>query len=212
MIEKTNNKRYKQLNYNGKNILLDMDSNKLTWIFPFLVWFFPVKGYVGEVLPIKKEEKKKQSSGIILSSSVLSIILIKMTNNGFGDFSLVDNYQIKLLILLISSMLLILFIRYFFRYKKNEIPLTNQDIVYIKFDFNNGIWGKMEYVRTTFLLTLSCYGIVLFFTHVLINSYPNVIILPLILLVEYFLLIINTTILHPQKNCKLIVNKNGKIM
>ncbi|WP_321386457.1 hypothetical protein, partial [uncultured Enterococcus sp.] len=94
-ITKTENKRYKQLTYNGKSYLLDMDSNKLTW-------FFPIKGYQDATLPLEKTEKQQKGGILILLSSVLSGIMIRMTNRGFGDLSVYENYQ-QFFLLLLSS-------------------------------------------------------------------------------------------------------------
>ncbi|ALS37604.1 putative membrane protein (TIGR01218 family) [Enterococcus rotai] len=210
MIEKTTNKRYKHFNYKNESILLDMDSNKITWFFPFLVWFLPVKGYRNTPLPSDKTGEKKTKGGIVFSIPILSIILIRLTDGGFGDLSKLSNYREIIMVILFSSMILVYLIRYFWRYKKNNLLMQDKEIVYLKFSFNKGIIGKYEYIYKVFILTIVCYGIVIFFSSYFINDYPNIIILPLILLVEYFLLIINTTIAHPEKDCTFVVTKEKK--
>ncbi|MBL1225303.1 DUF443 family protein [Enterococcus sp. BWR-S5] len=198
-ITKTENKRYKQLTYNGKSYLLDMDSNKLTWFFPFLVWFFPIKGYQDATLPLEKTEKPKKGGGLILLSSVLSGIMIRMTNRGFGDLSVYENYQQFFLLLLSSLTGAVFLVRYIYRYKKSQIPL-GEKIFYIKIRFEKGIIGKVIYGYKLLVLTFLSYVILVFLIYTFFDSYPNIIVVFPILLVEYFILIINTTILPPEKD------------
>lgn len=206
MIEKTENKRYKQLTYHGEKFLLDMDSNKITWFFPFLVWFFPVKGYEHKELPILTENKQTNGGGgIVLTASVLSGILVRMTSTGFGDLSLLPNYEALIIVLVISSMTIVFLVRYFWRYKKNKLFIKDNEVVSVKFKFRKGIFGKIEYGYKFFILIIICYAILMYCSYFFINVYPNVIVLPIILLIEYFILIVNTTIPNPDVEDDIII-------
>lgn len=206
MIEKTKNKRYQQLNNSGKEILLDMDSNKLTWLLPFLVWLLPIKGYKDMKIPLAEKEVRNETGKIILMSSILSSIFIRMTNRGFGDLSLLINGKEIASILLLLSMVIVLAIRYFFRYKTNELK-TTKEMVYVKFNFENGLIGKLQYIGKVFFVTVACYFLVLYFSFVFLNTYLNVIVIVPIILIEYLILIVNTTILPPTDNCTIIIEK-----
>lgn len=153
MIEKTINKRYKQLTYDGKKYLLDMDSNKITWFLPFLVWFLPIKAYKNIELDVLKEKENKKGNGlIILIASVLSTILIRVTANGFGDLTVFSAYKRISIILLISLMVSVFLIRFFWRYLGNNNIQKINEIYLIKVDIYTGVLGKIKYVYRIFLL------------------------------------------------------------
>lgn len=207
VIVKTENKRYKQVTYNGQKILLDMDSNKLTWLFPFLVWFFPVKGYMNEELPIFKESnaKGKSSGAIVLSSSILASILIRMTNKGFGDLRGFSNPQLVAGILLFCSTVMVILIRYFYRYRKNHVLISNEKVVLIRFKFMDGFKSKYSYIGKVLLVVIFCYAVVIYFSITFVTSYLNIILIPVICMVEYLISIANTTIEQPETDVELLI-------
>lgn len=206
-IIKTENKRYKQLKYNGKNYLLDMDSNKLTWFFPFLVWFFPIRGYQDTELPLEKKEKQKKGGGFILLVSILSGIMIRMTNRGFGDLSVYENYQQIFLFLLFISVSIVLLIRYFYRYKRNELLLEEKKVVYVHFHFSKSFLNKWKYGYKAFLAIVSFYGVIAFLIYTFLSSFHNIIVFIPIFPLGYLISIANTTILHPEKEYTIEVSQ-----
>ncbi|MGG5341241.1 DUF443 family protein [Enterococcus sp. AZ192] len=199
MIVKTTNKRYRQLTYDGKKILLDMDSNKLTWLFPFLVWFLPIRGYIDKEIPILIENSKtrKPSGIIVLSSSILASVLIRMTNKGFGDLNRFSNPQWIAGITLFISMLIIISIRYFYRYKKNQVPILDKKTVLVRFKFSKSF--KSKDTIKVFLVIVLCYVTMIYFIVIFLTSYLNITFIPVIGMIEYLILIVNTTILPPEK-------------
>ncbi|WP_321386458.1 DUF443 family protein [uncultured Enterococcus sp.] len=206
-ITKTENKRYKQLTYNGKSYLLDMDSNKLTWFFPFLVWFFPIKGYQDATLPLEKTEKPKKGGGLILLSSVLSGIMIRMTNRGFGDLSVYENYQQNFLYLLVGLVSAVLLIRYFYRYKKNELVLEGKKVVYVH--FKGSFLDRWKYGYKVVFTIFSFYGIIAFLVYSFFRSFHNIIIVIPILPLVYLISIANTTILPPEKDYTIEISQKN---
>ncbi|MBO0445692.1 DUF443 family protein [Enterococcus ureilyticus] len=212
VIVKTENKRYKQLTYNGQKILLDMDSNKLTWLFPFLVWFFPVKGYINEELPIFKESnsKGKSSGAIVLSSSILASVLIRMTNKGFGDLRGFSNPQLVAGTLLFCSTVIVILIRYFYRYRKNHVLISNEKVVLIRFKFMDGFKSKYNYIGKVLLVVIFCYAVVIYFSITFVTSYLNIILIPVICMVEYLISIANTTIEPPETDVELLIENKDE--
>lgn len=206
-IARTENKRYKQLTYNGKKYLLDMDSNKLTWFLPFLVWFFPIRGYQDTELPLEKKEKQKKGGSFILLVSILSGIMIRMTNRGFGDLSVYENYQQIFLFLLFISVSIVLLIRYFYRYKRNELLLEEKKVVYVHFHFNKSFLNKWKYGYKAFLAIVSFYGVIGFLIYTFLSSFHNIIVFIPILPLGYLISIANTTILHPEKDYTIEVSQ-----
>lgn len=205
-ITKTENKRYRQLTYDGKKFLLDMDSNKLTWLFPFVVWFLPIRGYEDMTLPPEKKKQQSKGASIILFSSVLSGILVRMTNKGFGDLSVFDNYRHITMSLIIVSMGIVLFIRYYFRYKNNLVSVNDRGFTKVRIVINTTP-DKIKYMYKLCIATSIAHGMVIALIYTFLTSYPNIIMLLPILIIEYFMLIVNTTILQPEKGYTIEVSQ-----
>lgn len=197
MIKTTSNKRYKILTHHNKFYLLDMDSNKLTWFLPFLVWFLPIKVFEGvkpsDLDVLKETTKKSKIGGIVFFSSIFSAVLIRVLDEKFWK-TVYFNNKPALFLLLLMGIISVLVYRYIFRYKKNEYKTKEQPIkIKLKFTFN-----KIDYFFKLFLSLLFVYWILYFMCSIFIN-YGNLLPLVIILPLVYLLSIINTTFLPPEK-------------
>lgn len=197
MIRKTSNRRYHLLEYQNEFYLLDMDSNKFTWFFPFLVWFISLKAYkVDKNFDFKNSAKKKENSqlgGMILGVSVLSAVLIRILDATFWTTVYINN-KLGLVIILFLTYTITLFVRYYSRFKKNEHEFEETPI-YIRIHFT---FRQAKYF-SKLILPISVIYSVIFFMCTIFTNYGNFLPLFIIVPLVYLLSIINTTILPPEK-------------
>lgn len=131
MIEETSNKRYKMLVYRNSSYLLDMDSNKLMWVFPFLVWFFPIKADKGikpsDLETLKGTTEKSKIGSVVFFSSVFAAVLIRVLDEKFWKTIYITNKPVLSLLVLLGIISVLVY-RFIFRYKKNEYKTKEQPI------------------------------------------------------------------------------------
>ncbi|WP_429956328.1 DUF443 family protein [Enterococcus sp. AZ020] len=195
MIKNISNKRYKFLIYENETYLLDLDTKKITWLLPFLVWFLPMKAYLLSEDEITLQQnisirpKQGRLGSIVLIASLLASSLVGILDEKFWKTVYFDNkllLSISLLFIWVSTMI----IRYFIRSKKNEF-ISKGKPMYVKFHFSG---TAAVYLLKFGLAMLFFYSILYFMSSIFIN-FGNILTLGIIIPIIYLLSIVNTTIL-----------------
>lgn len=161
MIEKTINKRYKQFTHGGEKYLLDMDSNKLVWLFPWMWYLFSIKAYKLKDIPngVEVTKERKNTNGlIIILSTLLAGILMRKVNENFWKKEIIDNFAIRIIfaILIISFLLCIRMIQS--NKMRNQIQLEKiQEIREVKIDTSQKINGVIRILILYFLMGIFLY-------------------------------------------------------
>lgn len=118
-------KRYKKLNIENKIYLIDLDTNKITWIVPWLIWLLPNQGYIESTKHVVEEKGKNPSKGgIVLASSAFASILIRNTDKSFGEIPSLVGYPLLTSFIIIGASIGIFCYRYYF-FKKEDLSTSD---------------------------------------------------------------------------------------
>ncbi|MBL1225301.1 DUF443 family protein [Enterococcus sp. BWR-S5] len=113
--------RYKKVDVGNKAYTIDLDTNKITWIIPWLIWLLPNQVYVeSSKQPIEEKEKKPKKGSIILGSSALASVLIRNTDKSFGEIPSLAAYPLLTSFIILGVSIGIFCYRYYF-FKKEEL-------------------------------------------------------------------------------------------
>lgn len=118
-------KRYKKLNVGNKAYIVDLDTNKITWIIPWLVWLMPNQGWIESSKNYaEKKGKNPSKGGIVLASSAFASILIRNTDKSFGEIPSLVGYPLLTSFIIIGVSIGIFCYRYYF-FKKEELSTSD---------------------------------------------------------------------------------------
>lgn len=134
-IQGTN--RYQLLNYAEHVYCLDLDSNPLFGIFPWLLYFLPIKVYAINPATVQKKRYGVVSRSLLIGVTTLSGTYARINyNREIVDLSV----RTRLIITIIFSIGLFI-IRYVSRYRRNRI--RHQTPVFKVFFYPVGIKAKL---------------------------------------------------------------------
>lgn len=162
MIQETNNKRFRLLTKGKNRYLLDMDSNKIVWLFPWIWYFFSFKVYILKDIPkgLEVSKKRKNTTGlIIILSTIIAGILIRNIDENFWKKEIINNFAIRIIFVLvvISFVFCIRIIQS--NKMRNRIHLENiQEISEVKIDTSQKINSLIR-----ILILYSLMGIFLYY-------------------------------------------------
>lgn len=157
------NSKYKLIKYEGKNYVIDLNSNKLSYIFPLLNYFTPHKlievslNDINNEKSITKNEDKFNEALLSLSvgiTVILGVLLRPLFDYGNFPSSRIFN----LLIILLTNFALILTKFIFDKRKRDVLALknrTNVKLAYILPNFKIVIKNTVLYLILSFLYLMS---------------------------------------------------------
>ena len=106
--------RYKLLTVYNRHFILDLDSHPLFPIFPFLVFFIPVKAFEIDQLDVINTKPNQPSRFWIL----LAVVLTKQFSKYASRYSLPYLGEDLKRLVMIATIVLLFIVRYYFRMKK----------------------------------------------------------------------------------------------
>lgn len=88
--------------------------------------------------------------------------------------------------------------------------ISNEKAVLIRFEFMEGFRSKYNYIGKVLLVINLCYAVVIYFSITFLTSYLNIILIPVICMVEYLISIANTTIEPPETDVELLIENKDE--
>lgn len=129
--------RYKLLNYDSEVFCLDLDSNPIFAILPFLVYILPIKVYQINPETVQKKIYRIVNMTLLIGCSTIISTFVRINySKEIVDISI--NTRI-LITFVVCSLLLI--VRYGWRYKHNQV--SNQKVLFKVFLFPVGVKAKL---------------------------------------------------------------------
>ncbi len=188
------------LTLDNKNYLLDSDSNKFIWLFPWLIWLFVFTAYeiknTDMLLAEKKSSKKGSERKLILMASVFTAVMVRLVPAEIFTGKPFPGNELLLSIFMIVLFLYLLFLRNQLS-KKNEYKGKIDKTVKIKLNFFKFLKGNIKFILV-FALGILISVLLYVETIWLFIIGGNPLSLFLFLIVYIFLLFANQTIKAPE--------------
>lgn len=147
--------RYKVITVGDKYYYIDLDHNPLFPLFPFLVFFLPVKGYELKNLSNINIIYHEKNSGMLISGLGLAFSRFLRRMSDYTTVYLVDYTKFSILII---AMIVTLCIRYFFQRKNKREQEVKSILVWIRPQSRNRFILVMIFLITVYgALILSMY-------------------------------------------------------
>ncbi|MBL1225302.1 DUF443 family protein [Enterococcus sp. BWR-S5] len=184
----------------NKNYLLDSDTNRLIWLFPWLIWLFAFAAYeiknTDMLLAEKKSSKKSSEGKLILMASVFTAVMVRLVPAEIFTGKPFPGNELLLSIFMIVLFLYLLFLRNQLS-KKNEHKGKIDKAVKIKLNFFKFLKDNIKFILV-FALGILISVLLYVETIWLFIIGGNPLSLFLFLIVYIFLLFANQTIKAPE--------------
>lgn len=196
ILQQSVNRRYRLLTLENKSYLLDSDTNKFIWLFPWLIWFLPFKAYEVTDMDALLEKKKDSKGRVLLMASVFTALIVRMFSTEIYTDKPLPQNELLLSLLTIVFSLTVLFLRSRIS-KKNEYNGEIKKAVRIKLNFLKFLKSNFRFISFFSIGTIISILLLLELFRLFIIG-GNFLTLIGFLLIYTFLLFTNQTIKVPR--------------